>query len=181
MKNTQIKASLKVSFLAFVCMVAFGFTTTKTVNSSNKEVVTTVMESQFHEYVAKIIFDEGLNQEEIAAMMAIAELKKGDCDSASNYVEYYMNEQFKGLSMAALTGDNRASVAAPVVSTVSDIVACGYSAYAIVSQDVVGYYYAYAESCDGSYEYDSGYYSGGSWVYARAEAHNCCRDAFIIF
>lgn len=172
MKKNQIPVVVKAHLLFLACVVIFGFSDRA---STRSEAILT--ESQFHDNVASIVNFKGLSQEELALTMSEAELRKSGSQTASDYVEDYMNTHFK----AAPPSTNRVSIAAPGIPDQNQSVACNLQALRTVTQSTVGYYYAYAIRCDGTYKYDAENFTGGSTVYVRAEASTYILEAFILF
>ena len=136
---------------------------------------------EFHEHVADIINGEVLTQEDISKLMLEAELRKSANQTASEYVEDYMNSHFKVSDDALMSSTNRVSIASPGNSDLNESVACNESALKTLISSTAGYYYAYAIRCDGTYKYDAANVTGPATVYVRAEASNYYLEAFILY
>lgn len=144
---------------------------------------TPLTEAEFHNIIARIIAVDGagISQTEIAKITAEADRRKSANETASDYITNYMNTNFRASTTASKSGStNRVSIAAPGQSDSNQSKPCGQTASQSVTSGTIGYYYAFAESCNGQYEYDSSNYTGGSTVYAYAEARDGYRTAFIL-
>ncbi len=168
--------------MLFACVAMFGFSGG---NSSNLDETAApdarLSESHFHANVATIISGKILDQESLSRMMKEAELRKAENETASEYVENYMNAHFQPSPAAMMASTNRVSIAAPGQADQNESVACNQTALEEVISNTIGYYYAYAIKCNGTYKYDAKNYTGGSTVYVRAEAGPSLHEAFIIF
>mgnify|MGYP003577448961 CR=1 FL=1 len=168
-----IPAAVKTFLVCFACIAVFGF--------SGKNSPSRLTETQFHDHVASIINGTGMTQEDIASMMTEAEQRKTEGETASGYVENYMNTHFKAATSNSLFAENRVSIASPGQPDLRMSAACNQTALQTITTGAIGYYYAYATKCDGTYKYDAENYTGGSVVYVRAEAGPNILEAFILF
>ena len=182
MKQKQISAALKTVLILCISVAIFGFTAGDSLTANETATPDARLNgTYFHENVATIVSGEILDQESLGRMMKEAELRKAENETASEYVENYMNTHFQPSAAAMMASTNRVSIAAPGQPDQNESAACNQTALEEVISDVVGYYYAFAEKCDGTYKYDAANYTGGSTVYVRAEAGNSILEAFIIF
>jgi hypothetical protein len=170
MKKNQIPVAFKAYLMILACVVVFGF--------SERAVLT---ESQFHGNIASIVNGEGISQEDLAQTMSEAEQRKSGSQTASDYVEDYMNAYFKAVPSAMMASENRVSIASPGQPDLRMSTACNQTALQTLTSGAIGYYYAFATKCDGTYKYDAENYTGGSTVYVRAEAGSSILEAFILF
>jgi hypothetical protein len=175
MKKNQIPVALKASLFFLACVIIFGFSERA---SSNGVMLT---ESQFHDNIASIVNGEGISQEDLAQTMSAAEQRKSGSQTASDYVEDYMNAHFKATPAATMATENRVSIASPGQPDLRMNTPCNQTALQTLTTGAIGYYYAFATRCDGTYKYDAENYTGGSTVYVRAEASTYILEAFILF
>lgn len=175
MKKNQIPVALKAFMMFLACVIIFGFSA----QVSSNEVMLTG--PQFHNNIASIVNGEGISQEDLAQTMLAAEQRKSGSQTASNYVEDYMNTYFKAASSATMATENRVSIASPGQPDLKMTTACNQTALQTLTTGAIGYYYAFATRCDGTYKYDAENYTGGSTVYVRAEASSYILEAFILF
>lgn len=169
MKLNRIPAACKAFTLFLTCALFVGFSKPGNKNS--------FIGSQFHQNIAGIINGKGISQEGLAQIMSEAAQRKSESQTASAYITDYMNAHFK----AAPASTNRVSIAAPGQSDLNQSVACDLTALKTLISSTIGYYYAFATKCDGTYKYDGKNYTGGSTVYVRAEAGSSILEAFILF
>lgn len=175
MKKNQIPVALKAYLFFWACVVILGFSERV---ASNEAMLT---EAQFHDNIAGIVNGEGISQEDLAQTMTVAEQKKSGSQTASDYVEDYMNTHFKPASSAMMATENRVSIASPGQPDLRMNTPCNQTALQTLTTGAIGYYYAFATRCDGTYKYDAENYTGGSTVYVRAEASSYILEAFILF
>nr|WP_299074033.1 hypothetical protein [uncultured Allomuricauda sp.] len=176
--NTKFKV-IKTMLLTFLTItIILAFTTKESLVVGDVDGAKGLTEVQFHDNVYNIVSGKGISQSDLAQMMIEAERRKSEDESPSEYIETYMNTHFRtetfGLEKSS---SNRVSIASPGQSDLNMSVSCGQTALQDTSGSP-GYYYAFAESCNGEYDYDSGYSSSGA--YARAEATSTSRSAFIV-
>ena len=180
MKSKKIPVAFKAFFLFLACAALLSFTEIKFSNPGAKATAEKrLTEAEFHDNVASIISGKGLSQQDLARMMSEAELRKSEDETASKYVENYMNAHFK--PDASMLYTNHVSIAAPGQADLNQTTECDITALREVYSGTIGYYYAYAIRCNGTYKYDAKNYTGGSYVYVRAEAGNSLLEAFILF
>ncbi|HBF19037.1 MAG: hypothetical protein CMI36_02350 [Owenweeksia sp.] len=175
MKQKQIPGTLKALTFLISSAAIFAFTFPEAVPAPEERIST----MQFHEQVSTVVSGDILSQEKIASMMHEAELRKSDAETASEYVENYMNAHFRNSMLMGST--NRVSIAAPGQPDQNESVACNQTALEEVISSTVGYYYVFATRCDGSYKYDSDDFQGGTTLYVRAEASPWILEAFILY
>ncbi|MEK6155462.1 hypothetical protein WIW50_19550 [Flavobacteriaceae bacterium 3-367] len=180
----QTFLALKRTFLAVFALMALWACTEEEspVLEAQTSTEAPLAEGEFHQIIARIITLDGgqISQLEIAKVMAWAEQRKSANETASDYITNYMNANFKVSNATARSSTNRVSIAAPGQSDSNQSKPCGQTATQSVTSGTIGYYYAFAESCNGQYEYDSSNYTGGSTVFAYAEARDGYRTAFIL-
>src|SRR5687767_6952107 len=166
MKKNQFPVAFKASLLFLACVIIFGF--------GNRTP------SKFHSNIERIVNGTVISQSDLAQVMQEAEQRKTVSQTASAYITNYMNAHFKA-APSSISSTNRVSIAAPGQSDQNMSVACNLTALKTVTSSTIGYYYAFATKCDGTYKYDGKNYTGGSTVYVRAEASSSILEAFILF
>ncbi|MEO9513119.1 MAG: hypothetical protein ABJN84_15285 [Flavobacteriaceae bacterium] len=175
--NTKFKV-LKTMLLSFIAIIILAFTTKEALVVEDVDRESGMTEVQFHENVHNIISGKEISQNDLAQMIMEAEHRKSKDESPSEYIEAYMNTNFKtettGLERSS---SNRVSIASPGQSDLNMSVSCDQTAFQDTSGSP-GYYYVFAESCNGEYDYDSGYSSSGAYAYA--EAISTYRHVFIV-
>lgn len=167
MKRKQIPAVVKAFFILFALVATLSF--------KNSEAG--LSEDQFRTNIAGIIDGSGISQKDLAKTMYEAETRRSGDETASGYIENYMNKHFKAMRFST----NRVSIARPGQPDLNQSVACNLTALQTHTGNAIGYYYAFAAKCDGTYKYDGKNYTGGSTVYVRAEAGPFLHEAFILF
>ena len=167
MKKKQVPAAVKTFFLLFALVATLSFKTSEA----------GLTEDQFRTNIASIINGSGISQKDLAKTMYEAETRKSGAQTASGYIEHYMNTHFKAVRFST----NRVSIARPGQPDLAQSTACNVTALQTHTGNAIGYYYAFATKCDGTYKYDGKNYTGGSTVYVRAEAGASLLEAFILF